>query len=73
MKSILVDAERCLACKSCEIACALNRSSLSKQLPEAMYETPSPLSRVRVEDAGHNVHHDQPERLAEIIEAFMAR
>ena len=23
-----------------------------------------------VEDAGHNVHHDQPEQLAEIIEAF---
>lgn len=25
-----------------------------------------------VEDAGHNVHHDQPERLARLIEAFMA-
>jgi pimeloyl-ACP methyl ester carboxylesterase len=24
-----------------------------------------------VEDAGHNVHHDQPERLATLIEAFM--
>jgi pimeloyl-ACP methyl ester carboxylesterase len=26
-----------------------------------------------VEDAGHNVHHDQPERLARLIEAFMRR
>jgi len=24
-----------------------------------------------VDDAGHNVHHDQPERLADLIEAFM--
>lgn len=29
------------------------------------------LQVVQVEDAGHNIHHDQPERLAEIIEAFM--
>lgn len=25
----------------------------------------------RMEGAGHNVHHDQPERLAEVIEAFL--
>ena len=50
MQSIFVNAERCVACKSCEIACALNRSSLTKRLPEAIFETPSPLSRVRVED-----------------------
>jgi pimeloyl-ACP methyl ester carboxylesterase len=25
----------------------------------------------RIEGAGHNVHHDQPERLAEVIEAFV--
>jgi anaerobic carbon-monoxide dehydrogenase iron sulfur subunit len=50
MKSIFVNSERCVACKSCEIACALNRSSLNKRLPEAIYEAPSPLSRVRVED-----------------------
>lgn len=24
-----------------------------------------------IEDAGHNLHHDQPERLAEILEAFL--
>lgn len=26
-----------------------------------------------VDDSGHNVHHDQPERLAEIVERFLAR
>jgi hypothetical protein len=26
-----------------------------------------------IEDSGHNVHHDQPERLAEVIEGFMSR
>jgi pimeloyl-ACP methyl ester carboxylesterase len=31
------------------------------------------LEVVRVEDAGHNIHHDQPEELAAIVEAFMGR
>ncbi|MBF3728137.1 alpha/beta hydrolase, partial [Burkholderia pseudomallei] len=26
----------------------------------------------RVEDAGHMVHHDQPEQIAALIEAFCA-
>ncbi len=26
---------------------------------------------VRVDSAGHNIHHDQPEKLAEAIEGFM--
>jgi anaerobic carbon-monoxide dehydrogenase iron sulfur subunit len=52
MKSILVNSKRCVACKSGEIACALNRSSLSKRLPEAIYESPAPLARLRVEDTG---------------------
>jgi NAD-dependent dihydropyrimidine dehydrogenase PreA subunit len=52
MKAIFVNSERCVACKSCEVACALNRSSVSKRLPDAIYETPSPLARVRVEDTG---------------------
>ncbi len=52
MKTIFVDPGLCVACKSCEIACAVNRSSLSKRLPEAMFESPAPLSRVRVEHVG---------------------
>jgi pimeloyl-ACP methyl ester carboxylesterase len=31
----------------------------------------SDLTFVRMEEAGHMVHHDQPERLADIIEAFL--
>lgn len=30
------------------------------------------LQVIRVDDAGHNIHHDQPEQLAASIEAFMA-
>ncbi|HSR11006.1 MAG TPA: 4Fe-4S dicluster domain-containing protein [Thermodesulfobacteriota bacterium] len=52
MKSIFVEVEKCTGCKSCEIACALNRSSLSRRLPDAIDEKPSPLARVRVEPAG---------------------
>jgi carbon-monoxide dehydrogenase iron sulfur subunit len=52
MKLIWVDVERCVACKTCEIACALNRASLSKRLPEAIYEAVAPLPRVRVEPVG---------------------
>jgi anaerobic carbon-monoxide dehydrogenase iron sulfur subunit len=49
MKTIFVNPERCVACRTCEIACAVNRSSLSRKLPEAIYEAVPPLPRVRVE------------------------
>jgi len=52
MKSIFVNPERCVACRSCEIACAVHRSSLSRRLPEAIYEPVPPLPRVTVEPAG---------------------
>ncbi|RPI45806.1 MAG: alpha/beta hydrolase [Betaproteobacteria bacterium] len=31
------------------------------------------LQVTRIDDAGHNVHHDQPEQLAQVIEQFMAQ
>ena len=31
------------------------------------------LSIEHIEDAGHNVHHDQPEQLAQVIERFLGR
>ena len=52
MNLIFVKADTCTACKTCEISCALNRSSLSGKLPEAIYEEAAPLSRVRVEPVG---------------------
>src|SRR3974377_798127 len=54
MQTIFVDPDLCVACKSCEVAFAVNRSSLSKRLPEAMLESPLPLSRVRVEDTARD-------------------
>jgi len=43
--------EHCLACRSCEIACAVEHSR-SRTLAGALAETPRPRQRVRVEGAG---------------------
>ena len=48
---IVVNVEKCIACKSCEIACAVAHSR-SKNLEEALLEEPKPKPRVVVEDAG---------------------
>jgi len=48
---IIVDIEKCLACKSCEIACALVHSK-SGVLEEAVAESPRPQRMVTVEAAG---------------------
>jgi carbon-monoxide dehydrogenase iron sulfur subunit len=50
-KGIMVDIEKCLACKSCEIACAVAHSK-SKDLQEATQELPKPQRRVTVQAAG---------------------
>lgn len=50
-KIIVVDIERCLACRSCEIACAVAHSH-SGVLEEAVKESPGPQKRVSVEAAG---------------------
>lgn len=50
-KVLTVDIKRCLACKSCEIACAVAHSK-SGVLEEAMAESPKPQKRVTVEAAG---------------------
>jgi len=50
-KGIMVDIEKCLACKSCEIACAVAHSK-SKVLQEATQELPKPQRRVTVQAAG---------------------
>lgn len=49
-KAIVVNIEKCLACKSCEIACALVHSK-SKVLEEAIAESPRPQRMVTVEPA----------------------
>ena len=48
--TILIDPQKCLACKSCELECALEHSK-SKDLKQAIYEKPLPQARVNVESA----------------------
>jgi carbon-monoxide dehydrogenase iron sulfur subunit len=50
-KTIIVNIEKCLACKSCELACALVHSK-SGTLEEAAAESPRPQRMVTVEAAG---------------------
>jgi carbon-monoxide dehydrogenase iron sulfur subunit len=52
-KAIMVIVEKCLACKSCEIACAVAHSK-SGLIEEALAESPKPRKRVTVEAAGEN-------------------
>ncbi|HOJ39712.1 MAG TPA: 4Fe-4S binding protein [bacterium] len=47
MKRIFFDQERCLACRSCLLACWLKHSR-TKYLPEAILEKPGPVPRIRV-------------------------
>ena len=47
MKIIVTDLKKCLGCHSCELACAISRSK-SKDLWEAILESPRSATRVRV-------------------------
>ena len=48
LKSIFVQIEKCLGCRSCELACAVAHSS-SGSLYSAINEEPTPVSRIYVE------------------------
>ena len=48
MKRLFVDVERCLSCRSCEIACAVEHSN-SKELFSSLKEEPKPRPRTKVE------------------------
>ena len=45
---VVVNVEKCLGCRSCQIACAVAHSA-SKDLYQALLETPAPKARVSVE------------------------
>jgi carbon-monoxide dehydrogenase iron sulfur subunit len=47
MKTVFVNPERCVGCKQCEIACAVEHSQ-SKDLYQAVFETPKPRPRMHV-------------------------
>lgn len=48
MKTVFVNPERCIGCKHCEVACAVEHSE-SKNLYQAVFEEPLPRSRIHVE------------------------
>ncbi|MBW1974584.1 MAG: 4Fe-4S dicluster domain-containing protein [Deltaproteobacteria bacterium] len=48
MKEIFVRLDRCIGCRSCELACAVEHSQ-AKKLELAIHETPKPKRRVYVE------------------------
>lgn len=50
MKEIFIRLDKCLACKTCEIACAVEHS-VSKSLFAAIFEKPIPRKRLYVEHA----------------------
>ncbi len=52
MRRIWVDQDRCLGCKTCELACAIKRGSLSQTLIGAANEEIKPKARVKV--SGNN-------------------
>ncbi len=51
MDQIFVRPERCTGCKSCEIACAVQHSK-EKNLFAAVLQSPPPMKRLFVEQAG---------------------
>ncbi len=54
MKEILIDIEKCVGCKSCEIACRVEHS-LTKNIFTSIFEEKLPQKRVFVEKNGDTV------------------
>ncbi len=52
MKQIYVKPERCMGCRSCEIACAVQHSK-DKNIFSAVLQSPLPKKRLFVESYGH--------------------
>jgi carbon-monoxide dehydrogenase iron sulfur subunit len=48
MKTVFINPERCIGCKHCEVACAVEHSE-SKDLYQAVFEEPLPWPRIHVE------------------------
>ncbi len=48
MKTVFINPERCIGCKHCEIACAVEHSE-SKNIYQAVFEEPLPRPRIHVE------------------------
>ena len=60
MKTVLVDPERCIGCRQCEFACAVEASQ-SRDPIAALFERPPPHTRIHVE-AGPTLNTSYPNR-----------
>ncbi|MBW2010744.1 MAG: 4Fe-4S dicluster domain-containing protein, partial [Deltaproteobacteria bacterium] len=47
MKTVFVDVEKCVGCRHCEIACAIEHSQ-KKDLMSVLQDTPQPQPRIKV-------------------------
>lgn len=52
-KKIFINFSKCLGCRSCELACAVEHSSTG-ELQSAIYSGEKPGHRIKVEDYGHH-------------------
>lgn len=52
MKTIMVDMDLCVGCKTCELQCAIARSSKNKEFIKAVLEDPAPRPRIDVQSNG---------------------
>lgn len=60
MKTVFVNPERCIGCRQCEFACAV-QASTSKDPIGALFEQPPPHTRIHVE-AGETINSSYPNR-----------
>lgn len=71
MKNVMVNPDRCVGCRHCEVACALEHS-LSGSLPSALNETPLSAPRIFVETGidyltlPHRCRHCEPAPCAQV-------
>lgn len=60
MRTVFVNPERCIGCRQCEYACAVEHSR-SRDPVRAIYEDPPPRSRIHVEP-GPSMHSSFPNK-----------
>lgn len=60
MQTVFVNPERCIGCRQCEFACAVEHSQ-SHDPVQAIFEDPPPRSRIHVEP-GHSFHSSFPNK-----------
>lgn len=55
MKKLYYDIEKCMACRTCELACCVGHS-LSKDLLKAIFEEPLSLPRIKIKEKDRKAH-----------------